>query len=257
MPLDLQKKAGPLSRGAWVGVGAATLIAWYVYKRYQADAAANAANASTATTGGTTIPGSEAVTSTAGSTPVWSSYAQWQQAAISAMANSIPGYSATDAFNDLADWINGSCVSSQGYTAIGNVLNNTGVGLPPGFGTSLPPLTACATATTTTTANGSGSSGSTATTASGSVVPASAGQQVPAGTAGASEWGSGTGIFYIPWNVVFNPATGTDVTNPNAKQPGLITYSFSGPNGSGSVTQDKSLPFTPPAGATITSEILG
>jgi hypothetical protein len=45
--------------------------------------------------------------------------------------------------------VNGGCVSAQGYNAIGNAIST--IGLPPGFGTGLPTLTACPTTTTTTT----------------------------------------------------------------------------------------------------------
>ena len=151
MPLDLKKKHGPLSTGGWIGVAAGTVGVWYLYRRYQASKAASAAAASTATPAlvGSTVPGSESpVTSTAGSSPVWSSFEQWEQALLSEVAGSTPGYSSAAALNDITDWINGSCVSAQGYSAIGNALNNPSIGLPPGFGSSVPPLTVCATAAT-------------------------------------------------------------------------------------------------------------
>jgi hypothetical protein len=152
MPVDLSKKHGPLTTTGWIGVGAASLVAFFVYRRYKSDVAASAANASNALAGGTTIPAGEAQTSGAtSSTPAWSSFAQWEQAALSAMVGSAPGYTASQALNDLTDWINGACVTTQGYTAIGNVISNPSIGLPPGFATSLPPLTVCASSTPPTT----------------------------------------------------------------------------------------------------------
>jgi hypothetical protein len=172
VPVDLKKKYGPLSAVGWGGVILGLGVVYYLYRRYEADAATNAANAANTLTGGSTIPaGEEAVTSTSGSTPVWSSFQQWEQALLSAVTSAAPAtYSATDALNDITDWLNGSCVSQEGYSAIGTALNNPSIGLPPGYGTNLPALSVCSTGSTTTTSTGTGSSsgssssGSTGTT---------------------------------------------------------------------------------------------
>jgi hypothetical protein len=149
VPVDLKKKYGPLSAVGWGAVAAGTLGAFILYRRYEADKASSSAAASDALEGGSTIPaGESSVTSSAGTSPVWSSFEQWEQALLSEISSSTPGYSSSAALNDIQDWINGQCVSAQGYSAIGDALNNPSIGLPPGFGTSLPPLTVCNTALT-------------------------------------------------------------------------------------------------------------
>jgi hypothetical protein len=154
MPVDLKKKYGPLSALGWAGVVGGLGVVYYLYRRYQADEAANAAAASAATPAGvgSTVPGSEAVTGSEGASPVWSSLEQWEGAAIAAMTAAVPGYSSAAAFNDVTDWINGSCVSSQGYSAISAAISNSTVGLPPGV--NAPPLTVCSTATSGSSASG-------------------------------------------------------------------------------------------------------
>ena len=111
------------------------------------------------------------MTSSAGTTPVWSSFEQWEQALLSEVSSSSPGYSSSAALNDIQDWINGSCVSAQGYSAIGNALNNPSIGLPPGFGTSLPPLTVCSTAASSTSTDST--TGNTAPAATSGAPPPS------------------------------------------------------------------------------------
>jgi len=149
MPFDLKQKAGPLSRGAWLGVGGATFLLYYLYKRHLANAAAAAGTASSALLGGTTIPspsGGGVSTSGSGTTAGgFSDFGSWEQAAINAMTG--PGYGSAAALNDLTSWINGQCVTAAGYNAISGIVSNQSIGLPPGFGSSLPPVTVCPAST--------------------------------------------------------------------------------------------------------------
>ncbi len=144
-----KKKYGPLTAVGWVAVLGGSILAYVLYKRYEANAAANAANA---TTGGSTIPNPTATTTTTGGqgtvAGAFSSFTAWEQAAIAAATQAVPGYSAAQAYNDITDWVNGSCVSSSGYTALSAVINSPSVGLPQGFGTSLPTLSVCPQAST-------------------------------------------------------------------------------------------------------------
>lgn len=142
----LGKKLGPLSRGAWLGLGAGGTALYLLYRRHLNTLAAQA-GASTATTGGTTIPNDLSNFPTA---PVYNTWADWVTAAVSSMSSNTPGLSSTDAFNAIQSWINGSCVSSKAYNALGAIIMSQGV--PPGFGTGTPQLTACPTDTTTPSA---------------------------------------------------------------------------------------------------------
>jgi hypothetical protein len=157
-----------------VGLGVAgILVAYYLYRRMQASSAAGAANSSTGLAGGNSVPTGQTSGGTS-SLPTFSSFSQWEQAVLSGMTG--PGYSASQALNDLVGWVSGQCVSAKGYTAIGNAI--TTQGLPPGFGTSLPPLTVCSSSS-----SGSGS-GSTGSTGSGS-------------SSGGSGSGTGTGTSTV------------------------------------------------------------
>lgn len=131
------------SKVLYIGLGAAGLVGFYLYRRSQASSAAAAQGATSA---GNTIP--IGGTTTSGSTgssalPTFSSVAAWEQAAIAAMTGS--NYSATQAYNDLQAWMSGNCVSSQGFNSLSSVI--TSVGLPPGAGSGLGPLTVCPGAT--------------------------------------------------------------------------------------------------------------
>jgi hypothetical protein len=133
----LTKKLGPQPRWVW---GAELVGAFVLYRYIKARRAASSGLTTiTATplTGGSTIP-----TDVGGPTqtgPTFSSLAQWEQAALGSMPG--VGYSPTQALNDLGAWLNGSCVSAAGYTAIGNAIATQG--LPPGFSTALPTLSVC------------------------------------------------------------------------------------------------------------------
>lgn len=151
MPLDLKKKAGPLSRGAWVGVGGATFLLYFLFKRYEASKSASAVTASNALLGGNTIPtpGEGSSSGSGGSGPAttgFSDLGSWEQAAVNAAVG--PNYGSAAALNDITAWINGQCVTSQGYNAISSLIGNQAIGLPPGFGSSLPPVTVCSNAPT-------------------------------------------------------------------------------------------------------------
>jgi hypothetical protein len=133
---DLDKKLGPLSRKAWIGVAAGTVGVYYLYRRYEASVAARS---SSALLGGSTVP-----TDTGGSvsttSPSFSTLGAWEAAAIAAMTG--PGYNNAQALNDINAWLAGSCVSAAGYTALSSILGNQSIGLPPGY-TSLPAIQVC------------------------------------------------------------------------------------------------------------------
>jgi hypothetical protein len=105
---------------------------YVLYARYRADAAANA---TTATTGGTTIP-SGTDESSGSSTNSPTTLGAWEADALGMMTG--PYYTSAQAFNDITQWLSGQPVSAQGFAAIGNAIDT--LGLPPGIG-SLPPLT--------------------------------------------------------------------------------------------------------------------
>jgi hypothetical protein len=158
MALNLDEKLGPLSRKAWIGVGLATGIVYYLYKRHESASSASSADA---LEGGDTVP-----TDTSGSTSStansFSTIGAWEAAAIAAMTG--PGYSSAQALNDLTSWLAGQCVSAAGYNAISSIIGNASVGLPPGYN-SLPAITVCPssstpapTSTTTSTSTTSGGS---------------------------------------------------------------------------------------------------
>lgn len=147
-PAPKHKEKGKILGMSYLTVGlsaAGLLVAYYLYRRMQASNAASAAQQSTGLAGGNTVPSGQTSGGTS-SLPSFSSFSQWEQAALSGMTK--PGYTASQALNDLVAWVSGQCVSSAGYTAIGNAV--TTQGLPPGFGTSLPPLTVCKSASTST-----------------------------------------------------------------------------------------------------------
>lgn len=140
MPLDLKKKLGPLSRGAWLGVGGGIGLAYILWRRHTAAAADTTPLPNESTSGGTSIPGGESST-TGGVT--YSTYADWLQAAISAATQQ--GLSYADAYNGINTWLNGGCVGQNVYNAISYSLQS--VGLPTGYSSSgaFPALTVCPT----------------------------------------------------------------------------------------------------------------
>lgn len=139
---------GGLTTWEWVGVAALAFGVYYVYRRYEADVAAN----STASTAGGTIPATVEATS-ASSAP--STLSQWIQAALGG-SNTTATYTSSDLLNDITDWLAGQCVSQAGVPVLGNLVAT--LGTPPGYSTT-PTITACSSTTTST-----GSTGSTTTT---------------------------------------------------------------------------------------------
>jgi hypothetical protein len=142
-PKGGKKKLAGLSPVTIGGVALGALgIFWYVRKK-----SAAAAAAVTGTTDGQTTPGSgsSAATVTAPTT-----LSAWIDDALGG-ANTTATYSNSDLLNDINDWLSGSCVSSQGYTTIGNLV--TTLGVPPGYG-STPTLTVCTGSTVSGTLPG-------------------------------------------------------------------------------------------------------
>jgi hypothetical protein len=136
----LTRQAGPLKAWQWA---AAAVGAYLIFRWYQGRQASN--SAALGTTSGlpgafSTVTSPDAGTTTNPPT----SWQDWLQQALSGFSPSA-GYNQAAFFNDATKWINGSCVSQQGYNALSNALAT--IGLPPGFGTGLPALTVCATST--------------------------------------------------------------------------------------------------------------
>src|ERR1700685_433653 len=153
----LTKKLGPLPRWGWAAVGGGTLLAYLLYRKY----AAGSTTTTTTTTasGSTSIPTVDLVNSTPNAstgtttttTPTATSYTnftEWEQAVIKHL-NTL-GLSPATSVNAVQSWIRGSGGTQQGYTGLSSAVG--AVGLPPGFGTSLPTLSVCASAITTPTA---------------------------------------------------------------------------------------------------------
>lgn len=222
-PAPKHKEKGKILGMSYLTVGlsaAGLLVAYYLYRRMQASNAASAAQQSTGLAGGNTVPSGQSQGSS--SLPSFSSFSQWEQAALSAMTG--PGYSASQALNDLVSWVSGQCVSKTGYTAIGNTIATQG--LPPGFGTSLPPLTVCPSST------GSGTSNY-------SVVPSHAANLADQ-AAGLPQylWDAAKGAFVLD----SNPSAYNGVTY--TKGPGASTGSGSSVGGTGSTTTTTTKPKT-------------
>ena len=145
----LSKKVGPLSTGAWIGVGAAAIGVLYVYRRRSAANAA--ATGAQGITGGNLplglIPsGSTDTTQASTSSSQFASLDQWQAALLQALYKTPEvknqAISNAGAYNAVSRWSNGQCVGPQQFSALSRVLPT--IGLPPGF--SAPPLTICTNA---------------------------------------------------------------------------------------------------------------
>jgi hypothetical protein len=136
VPNPLTKEAAGQPVWAW---GAEIVGAYLVYRWWRNRQAANAATAALGTTSGPppTSSGDTGTGSTAASSP--QSWTDW----LNQFLHTAPtaGYSSSQAFNDATAWINGGCVSAQGYAPLSNALQT--IGLPPGFGTGLPPIKLC------------------------------------------------------------------------------------------------------------------
>lgn len=145
----LKKRVGPLSVGGWAASLGGALVLYILVRRYQAARSANAAagggtGAGVLTAGGT-IPASFGQIG-AGTGAPFSSYGAWLQAAISSMAAGT-GIDSGQALDGITSWLGGSCVSKPVYDAITQqVISSSSIGLPPGWGTQLPPLTVCSPA---------------------------------------------------------------------------------------------------------------
>jgi hypothetical protein len=151
----LKRPLGPLTLGGWLLAGGGAVVVWILWRRYEADKAANAAagggtGPGLLTGAGGTIPTPGAGTVTGNVAP-FSSYSDWLQATVDQIVSG-GGIDAGQALDAITTWLGGGCVSKSQYSAISNVLSSTSIGLPPGWGTSIPPLTVCSTAT-----SGSGS----------------------------------------------------------------------------------------------------
>lgn len=197
-------KKGGKKRSPWVyaGVGVGGLAVIYLYKRYKANSSAVAANTAAGLVGGTTIPA--ASTGTLSTASPLTTFALWEQAAIAAMTSST--YSASQALNDIGSWINGTCVSQAGFTAIGNFIE-TG-GLPPGFSTGLPSLSVCPSTGTggDTGGSGGGTGGSTGGTGSGSGSGSGAGTPTGTGVTPAGPFDRNTNPYGLGPNLPGQPA---------------------------------------------------
>lgn len=145
-PNALTKKRGPLPTWGYVAAAGAGVVLFLWWRNRQAAAAAANAGASIPLTGGTTIPGGTSGAAGGGtsSTPSGpSTLAQWEEQAIALMTS--PTYSATQAYNDLSQWLSGQPVSTAGYSALGGVISQ--LGLPPGIG-STGPITVASSSST-------------------------------------------------------------------------------------------------------------
>ena len=139
-----KKKLGPLTSAQWAGVAGGVLaIFWYLRRR----STATASSAANALQGGSTIPAGmiPAPTGSTGGPGSFTDYGSWQTAFLEAMGSSgafgkQAGPSAR-AVDGLSRWVNGSCVSANQFIAISSAISS--VGLPPGEGSQLNPLTLC------------------------------------------------------------------------------------------------------------------
>lgn len=143
----LKKKMGPLTAGGWLASLGGALVLFILVKRYQADramasAAAGGGRGSGILTGGGIIPpGTGGSTLGSGTGAPFSSYSAWLQAAIAQMSSG--GLDAGQALDAITTWLGGGCVTQAGYQGIASVISTNSIGLPPGWGTSIPALSVC------------------------------------------------------------------------------------------------------------------
>ena len=155
--VDLKKKYGPLTGRGWLLTGVGVAGVYFIYTKIKGGSASGASRASTALTGGTTIPAGNSVTNpTAANT-----FQGWVDQGLSYLTGT--GLNPTDAYNAIQNWINGVCLTPAQYSGLGSYLSSAGT--PPGYSSSLPPLTVCSgsaggSVTTTSSGGGSSSSGS-------------------------------------------------------------------------------------------------
>ena len=140
MANPLTREAGGQPVWAW---GAEALGALLVFRWWRNRQAASAAGAALGTTSGPPAVSGYGGGLTGSTGPTSAAPASWASWLSQALAGSTgANLSPTQAYNDFTSWINGGCASSAGASAIGNAINT--LGLPPGFGTGLPPIQVCA-----------------------------------------------------------------------------------------------------------------
>jgi hypothetical protein len=133
-----------------LGVGGLALAYW-LYTKYEANAAANAAGSTPADTTPTSTPAG----TVPGTTAPITTLAQWKQAILAAMvAANIPGGENTAA-TGLADALSGHCVGPNEFSALNAALGS--VGQPPG--TAILTIKQCAASTPGSQASGTSSAG--------------------------------------------------------------------------------------------------
>lgn len=219
----LKKRLGPLSLGGWLASLGGAAVVYILFRRYEADKTAASAAAGGGTgagilTAGGTIPTTGLTSTTAAGAP-FSSYAQWLTAAIAQMTSS-SGVDAGTALNGITDWLSGQCVTSTQYQAISQTIANESIGLPPGYGSTIPALSVCSTSPTSTTAAAVPVKGTWAGNAgfgTGTFDQVSPGQVIPNGIQLFYEPVAGSGIFE-PINYIGALLAGTPLyilQNPN------------------------------------------
>lgn len=217
--------------GGAVG-GAAFLVYRYIKGR--------SAGASTALTGGTTIPAGGTTTSTS-ATPA--TLAAWQQQALQYGTNPF------DMLNAITNWLAGNCVDQSGYSGLTQAVQQ--LGLPPGL-TTFPVLTVCANGNPAGSSSGSGaggtsgggSGGSGASAGGGSTaptpnLPAATVMPIPASPNGTLVPTVGSSGETLPGNVNANPpgavALPAPVTNDFAGTQAVVAAAHLTPGGPGGV----------------------
>jgi hypothetical protein len=143
----LKKKVGGQPVWAWAaeGVGVFVIYRWWSGRNA---AAAGLGTTSGPGTGGSGDTGTGSTTGTTGPTD----WASWLAAALDA-GTYTSSYSKGQFYNDLTNWINGSCVSPAGFNAITGAIGS--LGAPPGFGVT-PAVNVCPQTSTTGTQTATG-----------------------------------------------------------------------------------------------------
>lgn len=205
------KKLLGLSPWVWGGIVVGGGGIYYILRKRSEAAAA----AATGTSDGGTTPASG---STSGTTTLPATLAAWFNDALGGDYTTAT-YSSSDLLNDLNSWLGGNCVSTAGYSVIGNLV--TTLGVPPGY-TTTPVLSVCSnsgTTTGTTTTTGTGtttSTGTGTTTSTGTTTTPS----VPAKVQAAID-----AVAAVPSKVITKVAQGQNTTqatnNANAELPTL------------------------------------
>ncbi len=240
---SLKKKYGPLSGTGWVAVGIGTAAVYYIYKKIKGSSASSAALPSQVLSGGSTIPSTGSTTSS----PGFASFSDWSTAAISYLTGS-SGLSPTDAYNAVQNWINGVCLDPAQYSGLGGFIATQGV--PPGYGSSTPPLTMCPTSSSSSTSTGSsGGSGTHSPTPSSTSVPAAVSSVVTSATGfipGTQTGNNPSGITQTQQNTYENAFLAALNSGQSIAQAQLAGYAAEGVNPYPPGTAPKG--YVPPAG---------